>query len=143
MLPQSVLVEGLIIGSQDGTGLADRSIEAWSLDEEAFSPLAEARSDAQGMFVLDLPLVPGFEVEGGIARIEFRILDRSELILAEIRELALDQGPQPMQFSFPTRRPLILAAARWPTRITTRMKSTAGFGDRSSRARRFEAFSIP
>ncbi|MDJ0721344.1 MAG: hypothetical protein QNJ04_06930, partial [Desulfobacterales bacterium] len=105
MLPQSVLVEGLIIGSQDGTGLADRSIEAWSLDEEAFSPLAEARSDAQGMFVLDLPLVPGFEVEGGIARIEFRILDRSELILAEIRELALDQGPQPMQFFVPDAAP--------------------------------------
>jgi hypothetical protein len=102
MLLQSVLVEGLLIRSEADTGLADLSIEAWSLGEDVYQPLAEGRSDAQGMFVLDLPLVPEFDIEDGIVRLEFRIYDHRDLILAEVREILADQGPQPVQFFVPS-----------------------------------------
>ena len=97
MLQQSIFVEGILIDSEAGTGLANLSIEVWSLDEDALEPLEGGHSDAQGTFALGVPVDP----ENRFARLEFRIFDRSELILAEIREIAIDQDPQPIQFLVP------------------------------------------
>jgi 5-hydroxyisourate hydrolase-like protein (transthyretin family) len=105
MLPKAVLLEGLIIGSAAGSGLADRRIEVWSLGENDVGPIAEGHSDAQGRFALDLPLQPGADGEDGIVRLEFRIFDHGDLILAEVRELVIDQGPQPIQFFLPNATP--------------------------------------
>ncbi|MBT8342960.1 MAG: hypothetical protein HKP58_00620, partial [Desulfatitalea sp.] len=101
MLPQSVLVEGQIIGSEAATGLADLRIETWCLGEDELKPLAESQSDAQGRFVSALPLIPECDVQEGIVRFEFRIYDRGDLILTEVRELSVDHGPVPIQFFVP------------------------------------------
>ena len=101
MSEQSLSVEGIVIDSEVGTGLADLRIEVWSLGEDATEPLDKGRSNAQGAFALSVPIEPDLNIAGGIVRLEFRVLDCGELILAEIAEFGLDHGPQLVQIVVP------------------------------------------
>ena len=105
MSEKSLSVEGIVIDSELGTGLANLSVEVWSLGEDAIEPLDKVRSDARGTFDLSVPIEPDLNLDGGIVRLEFRVLDRGELIIAEIREFGLDQESQPVQIFVPSMAP--------------------------------------
>ncbi|MGD8588906.1 MAG: neuraminidase-like domain-containing protein, partial [Chromatiales bacterium] len=101
MLQQSLSVDGVLVDSQVGVGPGELSVELWSLDESAPGPLDKGPCDVQGRFTLNLPIGPELKVEGDRVRLEFRVFDHGNLILAEIRECVLDQGPQTIRLLVP------------------------------------------
>lgn len=101
----SLAVEGVLSSGRSEALLADLGIEVWPLDEDAAEPLESTHSDADGGFSMSVPLADQGEVNGGVVRLELRVLEGDHVIQAEIHEFAPDQGPYPIEIRIPGAAP--------------------------------------